>query len=111
MLLQLLQHLLNGLHMLLAFTFGVDEDVIKLHYHKNIKFLCQSLVYVTLEGGQYVGPFKRPYLVLKIAIAGPNSCLPFIACSDFYPMAGIGQIKLVETSSPTLLIHWFSDQR
>ncbi len=38
MLLKLLQHLSNGLHMLFAFTFSVDEDVIEVHYHENVEF-------------------------------------------------------------------------
>ncbi len=39
MLSQLLQDPLNGLHMLFSFTFGIDEDVIKVYYHENVKFL------------------------------------------------------------------------
>ena len=40
MLLQLLQYLLNSFYVPSAFAFNVDEDVIKVHYYKNIEFFC-----------------------------------------------------------------------
>ncbi len=101
MLLQLLQHLLNGFHTLFAFGFGIDEDVIEVYYHENVKLLCQDLVDITLEGSWYIGQSKRHHLILKMAIAGPKDCLLFVAFFDLYPMVDIGQIKLDEISSPT----------
>ncbi len=90
MLLQLLQHLLNGLYMLFSFVFGVDEDVIKVYYHKNVKLLCQDPIDVTLESSWYGGQSKRHYLVLEMSITGLESYLPFIVFSDPYPMVDIG---------------------
>ncbi len=37
---QLVHHLLNGFYMLFAFAFGVDENVVKVHYHENVELLC-----------------------------------------------------------------------
>ncbi len=89
MLLQLFQHLLNGLHVLFSFAFGIDENVIKVYYHKNIELLYQDLINVALENGLCIDQSKKHHLVLEIAIAGPKGCFPLIAFSDPNPMVGI----------------------
>ncbi len=101
MLLQLLQHLSNSFYVLFSLAFGVDEDIIKVHYHQNVKLLYQNLVDVDLESGRYVGHSKKYYLVLEMAIAGPESYLLFIAFFDPHLIVRISQIQLGETSSPT----------
>ncbi len=98
---QLLQHLLKCLHVLFDFTFGVDEDVIEIHYHKNVKLLCQDLINVALKRDRGVGQSKRYNLVLEIAIAGPEGCFLFVAFPDLHLIVSIGQIKLGKTPSPT----------
>ena len=85
--------------MLFSLVFGIDIDVIKVCYHKNIKFLCQNLVDVTLERGRYVGQFKKYHLVLKMAIAGLKSRFSFVFFSNLYLIIGICQIKLGEILS------------
>ncbi len=87
--------------MLFAFALSVDEDVIKVHYDKNVKLLCQDLVNVALECGRCIGQSKRHHLVFKIAIAGPKGRLLFIAFFDPHLMIGIGQIELGEMLSLT----------
>ncbi len=87
--------------MLFAFAFGIDKDVIKVHYHENIKLLYQDLIDIALERDGCIGQFKRHHLILKMAIASLEGCLPFIAFSDPHLIVGISQIKLGETSSPT----------
>ncbi len=87
--------------MLFALAFSVDEDVIEIHYHKNVKFFGQDLVDVTLKRGRCVGQSERHDLVLEMAIAGTEGRLPFIAFFDPHLMVGIGQIELDETLSPT----------
>ncbi len=101
MLLKLLQHLLNSLHVLLVFAFGIDEDVIKVHYYKNVELLCQNLVDIALECDRCVDQSERYDLVLEVVIAGPEGRLSFIAFSDPHLMVGIDQIKLGEMLSPT----------
>ncbi len=101
MLLQLLQHLSNDFHVLFAFAFGIDKDVIEVQYHKNVELLCQDLIDIALKYGQYIGHFRRHYLVLKMAIAGPKSCFLFIALPNPYLIVGIDQIELGEMSSLT----------
>ncbi len=40
--------------MLFALALGIDEDVIEIHYHENVKLFCQDLVDVTLKHGRCV---------------------------------------------------------
>ncbi len=86
--------------MLFALTFSVDEDVIEIHYYKNVELLGQDLVHVTLKRGRCVGQSEKHDLVLEIAIAGPEGRLPFVAFPDPHSMVGIGQIELGEPSNP-----------
>ncbi len=90
--------------MLFAFAFGIDENVIKVHYHKNVEHLCQDLIDVALEHGRYIGQSKRHHLVLEIAIAGPEDYHPFIVFPDPHLMIGIGQIELGKMLSLTYSI-------
>ncbi len=101
MLSKLLQHPLNGFRVLLAFAFNVYEYVINLHYHKIVKLLCQDLVNIALEYGQYVAQSKSHDLILEVAIADPEGRLPFIIFPNSHLMVGISQIELGETLSPT----------
>ncbi len=101
MLPQLVQHLSNGLYVLFAFVLCVDEDVIEVHYDKNVKLLCQDLVDVTLKRSRRVDQSKRHDLIFEVTIAGPEGRFPFIAFPDPHLMVGIGQIELGETSSST----------
>ncbi len=55
MLSKLLQHRLNGLHVLLSFAFSIDEDVIEVYYHENVELLCQDLVDIALKRSRCVG--------------------------------------------------------
>ncbi len=87
--------------MLFALALSINEDVIKIHNHKNVELLCQDLVDITLECSWYIGQTKRHDLVLEVTIAGSESRLPFIAFPDPYLMISIGQVELGETSSPT----------
>ncbi len=100
MLLQLVQHPSNGLYMLFVLALSVDEDVIEVHYHENVKLLCQDLVDIALESGRCVGQCKRHHLVLEMAITGPEGRFPLIAFPDPHSMVGISQIELGEMSSP-----------
>ncbi len=65
--------------MLFALAFGVDKDIIKVHYYENIEVLCQDLINVALENGRCISQSKRHHLVLKMAIASSENCLLFIA--------------------------------
>ncbi len=87
--------------MFFIFVFGIDEDVIEVYYHKNVKLFYQDLINVALERGRYVGQSKRHDLILKVAITGPKGCFPFIAFLDPHSIIGIDQIEFGEMLSPT----------
>ncbi len=87
--------------MLFALTLSIDDNVIKIHYHKNVKLLGQDLVDIALKCGQCVGQSKKHHLVLEMAIAGPKSHFLFIAFPDPHLMIGICQIEWGEMSSLT----------
>ncbi len=86
--------------MLFALVLSVDEDVIKIYYHRNVEVLYQDLVDVTLKYGRRVGQSKRHDLIFEVTIAGPEGYLLFIAFPDPHSMVGISQIELGEISSP-----------
>ncbi len=76
--------------MLFALALNVNEDVIEVHYDKNVELLCQDLIDITLECGQYIGQSKGHHLILKIAIVCHESCLLFVAFPDPHSMVSIG---------------------
>ena len=76
--------------MFLALAFSVDEDVIKIHYYKNIELLYQNFIDIALENDQCIGQSKRYHLVLEMIVVGLEDCVQFIAFSDSHPMIGIG---------------------
>ncbi len=86
--------------MLFALALSIDKDVIEIHYYEDVELLGQDLVDVTLKRGRCIGQSKRHDLVLKMALAGPEGRLPFVAFPDPHLMVGIGQIELGEPSSP-----------
>ncbi len=87
--------------MLFTLARNIDEDVITVHYHKNVKLLCQDLIDITWKDVRYIGQSKRHYLVLEMAIAGSKGRLPFFSFPNSHLIIGIGQIVLGKTSSPT----------
>ncbi len=99
MLPQLVQHLSNGFYVLFAFAFGIDEDVIKVHYHKNVELLCEDLVDITLECDRCISQSKKHDLRFEVTIAVPEGRLPFIAFPDPHLRVGIGQVELGEMLS------------
>ncbi len=74
--------------MLFALVFNIDEDVIKVHYHKNVELLCQNLVDITLKRGRRIGQSKRHDLIFEMTIVDPEGRLLFIAFP--YPHLMIG---------------------
>ncbi len=87
--------------MLFALALSIDEDVIEIHYHKNVKLLGQNLVDVALKRGRCVGQSERHDLILEMSIMGPESRLSFLAFPDPHSMVSIGQIELGKNSSST----------
>ncbi len=87
--------------MLFALAPSVDENVIEIHYYKDVELLGQDLDDVTLKRSRCIGQSERHNLVLQMAVAGPEGRLPFLAFPDPHSMVGVGQIELGEMSSRT----------
>lgn len=49
MLLELLYNPLYSVHMWLAGVLGIDQDIVEVYYHKDIKFFDKNLIDVSLE--------------------------------------------------------------
>ena len=79
--------------MFFSLVFGVDKDVIKIYYHKNVEFFRKNSINIVLECGRYVDQSKKYYLILEMAITGPKSRFLFIIFFDLHLMVGIGQVK------------------
>ena len=54
MFLQFVQQAANSIDMSLASIFGIDQDVIQVNNHKNVKFFGQDLIDIILEASCYV---------------------------------------------------------
>ena len=52
-----------------------------------------------LESGQYVGQFKKYYLIFEVAIANSEGCFKFIVFSNPYLTIRISQIELGKMSN------------
>ncbi len=76
--------------MLFALALSVDEDVIEIHYYKDVELLGQNLVDVILKCDRSVGQSKRHDLVVKMSVAGPEGRLPFVTFPNPHSMVGIG---------------------
>ena len=85
----MVQHPPNGSDMFFSFIFDIDENVIEVYYHKDVKLFYQNLIDVVLKRSWYISQFKRYHLIFKIAITGLETYLLFIFFSDSYLMIGI----------------------
>lgn len=72
--------------------FGINQDVIQVHYNKNIKLLNKNLADVALETSWYVGQSKKHNLVLVVTVLNAKSCFLFITFSNPYLKVSTGQI-------------------
>ncbi len=79
MLPQLIQYLSNGFHVFSSLAFNIDENIIEVNNNKDIKVLRQDFVDVILKHGQGVCHAKKYYLILKVAITGPENHLLLVA--------------------------------
>ena len=80
---QFLENSSNGIDVSLAWVLSIDKDVIEVNNDKDINFLSQDLINIALKAGRCIKQPKRYYLILKVAVSSPKSCLSFIAF--FYP--------------------------
>ena len=76
--------------MLFTLALSVNEDVIKVHYYKNVKLFWQDLVDIALECSWSVCQSKRHDLVLNVVIASPKGRFLFVSFLNPHSMVDIG---------------------
>ena len=80
--------------MAFSLVFGVNGDIIQIHNDKDIEFFRKDFIDVALKYYWSIGQSKKHYLILKVAVSGPESSLPLISFANSYPMVGTGEVEL-----------------
>lgn len=78
--------------------FDIDDNIIQVYNHKNIKLFSQDFVNILLKYGQYISQSKKHYLVFKMIILDSKNYLSFVTLLNPYLIIGIGKIKLSKLS-------------
>lgn len=84
--LELFQDLLYDFYVLLVEVLCIDQNIIQVYNHENIKLFNQDLIYISLEAGWSVRLTKKYYLVLKVAVSGEKVRFLFITFLDCHLM-------------------------
>ncbi len=78
----------------LSWILSIDQDVIQVHYNKDIKLFSENPVDIDLKTGGCVRKAKGYYLVLKVTVSGVKSRLLFVIFSNPHLIISTGQIQL-----------------
>lgn len=62
----------------------VDQNIIKVHYNKNVKFSIKDLIYIALKTAWCIGKTKRYDLIFEVDILNLKSSLLFVIFLNFY---------------------------
>lgn len=82
MLFRLFKNPLNRINMI--YIIGIDENIIEIHNNKNIQFLSQDLIDITLKTSSNVEQAKQYDLLFAITIFSLKLYFPFISLSNLY---------------------------
>ncbi len=97
---QLLKYPSHFLNVGLSWIFSIDQDVIQVHYNKDIKLFNENFIDVALKTGGCIEKAEGHYLVLKVAVSGTKGRLLFIIFSNLHSMIGTNQIQLGKLLGP-----------
>lgn len=81
-----------GIHIPLAFILSVNQDITQVDNDKNIKFLGQNLVNITLKTSRGVKMPKKHYLIFKIIVSSLKNHLPFVVFFYLHSMIGADEV-------------------
>ncbi|KIM65167.1 hypothetical protein SCLCIDRAFT_113717 [Scleroderma citrinum Foug A] len=70
----------------------VDQDVVEVNYHADIKHICEYRVYKPLEYGRGSGEAERHHQPLIGAISGSEGCFPLITISNANQMVRMPKV-------------------
>jgi len=85
---------LFNLFMVSRLIRGVNENVIKVYYHADIKHVGEDVVHEALEGAWGVGKAERHYQPLEGSVLGAEGGFPFVTFADANEMVGVPKIYL-----------------
>ena len=108
---QLVKNPMYYFDMAFFLVFGIGENTIQIHNNKDIMFFCKDLIDIALECCRSVGQSKRYYLILKMAVFGPESSLSLISFGNSHPVVGTGEIELGKPLYLPQSIQELSDKR
>ena len=94
-----------------ALIFGVDEDIIQIYNDKDIELFRENFIDIALEYCRSVGQSEKHYLILEVAVSGPESSLPLISFTNSHLVIGTGEVKLGKPSCLFQSIQRLPDQR
>lgn len=94
--LKLIQNLIYGLYIWLAEVFDIDQDILQVYNHKNIKLLGKNIIDITLQASRSIRESKKYELVLKVAMLSPKIYLLSIAFINSHLIISTSQFQLSE---------------
>ena len=92
MFLQLFQNPLYNIYVWLARIFNIDQDIIQIHYNKNIKLFSKDLVNIALKISQCIRKTKEYDLILKVTISNTKDRFSLITFLNSYLVIGTSKI-------------------
>ncbi len=86
--------------MRLSWILSIIQNIVKVHYNKDIKLNSENLIDIALKISGCVGKAKEYHLVLEVAISGTKGHLSLITFSDSLPMVDTSEIQLGKPLGP-----------
>ena len=86
--------------MKLSYIFSIDQDIVQVHYNKNIKLFSKNLINIALKTSGCVGKAKEHHLVLEVAVFDAESRLLLVTLSNSHSMIGTNKIQLGKPLGP-----------
>ena len=91
--------------------FGVNQDVIKVHNDKNIKFFYQNFIDIVLEVGGSIKMTEKHDLVFEMAIPHLKSYFPLVTIPNSHLIICICQVQLSKTLGAAQAIEQLVNQK
>ena len=91
-LVQALKHFPNVFDMVLHIV-QIDQDVVEVYYHTDIKHICEDQVDKSLESGQGIGEAKGHHLQFVGAVVSAEGSFPLITLGNVNQMVSMPKIN------------------
>ena len=80
--------------MKLSYILSINQDIVQVHYNKEIKLFSKNIVDVALKTSEYIRKAKKHQLMLEMAISDMKSCLLLVIFSNSHLIIGTSEIQL-----------------